>query len=78
VVVPTYIKLGLLGPSFAKIGDRIKNQDENSIEEKKEGTKLVFSPILVLREVSSPYFWICLTSALTATCILYEIGTLFK
>ncbi len=31
VVVPTYIKLGLLGPSFAKIEDRIKNQDENSI-----------------------------------------------
>jgi len=75
VVVPTYIKLGLLGPSFAKIGDRIKNQDENSIEEKKEGTKLVFSPIL---EVSSPYFWICLTSALTATCILYEFGTLLE
>jgi len=38
-------KLGVLGPSFAKFEDEIKSQDEKStLEKKKEGTKLLFSP----------------------------------
>jgi hypothetical protein len=48
-------------------GDGIKSQDENSTQEKTEGTKLVFSPKI------DPHhqFWICLTSTLTAAHILW-------
>ncbi len=42
----------LLGPSFAEIRDEGECGDENSAQEKKQGTKLVFSPKLVFREVS--------------------------
>jgi hypothetical protein len=43
----------LQGPSFAEIRDKRGCGDENSTQEKKQGTKLVFSPKLVFRGVSS-------------------------
>jgi hypothetical protein len=57
-----YPKLGIPGQT----GDGIKSQDENSTQEKTEGTKLVFSPKID----PQPQFWICLTSTLTAAHIL--------
>jgi hypothetical protein len=42
----TQTRARLLGPSFAETGDKMRGQDVNSIQEgKKEGTKLVFSPL---------------------------------
>jgi hypothetical protein len=45
-------------------GDEIKSQDENSTQEKTEGTKLV-------KLILTPQFWNCLTSTLTSAHILW-------
>jgi hypothetical protein len=37
MVVPTYIKPGLLGHSFTKIGDKMKSHDDNNTKDKKKG-----------------------------------------
>jgi hypothetical protein len=48
-------KLGVLGISFVKTRDEIKSEDEKCTRLKElEGTKLVFSPKLVLTGVSTP------------------------
>jgi hypothetical protein len=38
MVVPTYIKLGLLGPRFTKIGGKMKSHDDNNTKYKKKGS----------------------------------------
>ncbi len=38
MVVPTYIKLGLLGLGFTKIGDKMKSYDDNNTKYKKKGS----------------------------------------
>jgi hypothetical protein len=45
-----FFKLGILGPSFFRTGDEMRNK---AVHRGKQGTKLVFSPKLVLRGVSS-------------------------
>ncbi len=61
-------KLGVLGPSFTKSGDEIKNQDENSTqvekERKKAKTKLVVSPKMDPTGVSPPVLALCYLSLL--------------
>jgi hypothetical protein len=56
-----YPKLGPSGPSFAKTGDEVRSQGENSTHWEREGgaikehrTELVSSPKLVLNGVSPP------------------------
>jgi hypothetical protein len=41
-----FFKLGVLGPSFFRTGDEMRSK---AIHRGKQGTKLVFSPKLVLR-----------------------------
>jgi hypothetical protein len=53
----------LLGPSFAEIRDKRGCGDENSTQEKKQGTKLV-SHLNWSSGEFHPKFWIFLTSAL--------------
>jgi len=42
------VPLRVLGPSFAKIQDKLRNHDENSRQRKKKRDQIVFSPKLVL------------------------------
>jgi hypothetical protein len=42
------VALRVLGPSFAKTKDEMRNHDENNRQKEKKGTKLVFSPKFVL------------------------------
>jgi len=48
-----YPKLGLLGPNFVQTKDKMKNLDEHNTLEGGQGNKLVFSPKLVLKGISS-------------------------
>jgi hypothetical protein len=61
-------KLGVLGPSFTKSRDEIKNRDEKSTQvekdRKKAKTKLVVSPKMVPTGVSPQVLALCYLSLL--------------
>ncbi len=48
VIRVKYLNLEVLGPSFAKVGDKIKSGGYEQYMGKEQGTKLVLSPKLVL------------------------------
>jgi hypothetical protein len=60
------IKLGILGLIGVKTGDEMRSQDENS----SQGTKLVFSPKLVLMGFTTPVLDLPSLCALIAAHIL--------
>ncbi len=71
-----YPQTGVIVPSFAETGDKMRSQDEN-IKEKQQGTKLVFSPKFGSQGSFKfqPQFFTC---ALTAMVVFYIKSSLVR